>query len=419
MTAGGRPLAAVGDAATPDPASILVFTGKGGVGKTTVAAATALRCAAAGARTLVLSADPAHSLGDVLGERINPEPTAVAPDLWAQQLDARCRLESSWEVVRAWLVEMFRWAGASGLEAEELAVLPGLDEVFALTDIRRHATSGDFDVVVVDCGPSAETVRLLSLPNVLSSYMERLFPVGRAVNRAVAPVLGRLTDIPVAGEAVLDGVAGLHRDLGAVHELLSDPDVTRIRLVVNAESVVIAESRRTHTYLSLFGYTPDAVIVNRVLDRDLDVGGLAEWRTRQHDVVESLAALFGPLPILPCGFDPRELVGTAVVGELGATLWSGHDPLDRLSHADPLDVTVLGDHARLRMTLPFVERGDLSAARRGDDLVVSVGPHRRHLALPASLVSREVTGAKLDGAVLTVRFGAPGSLAEPTAMAAR
>ncbi|MEY2432881.1 MAG: arsenite/tail-anchored protein-transporting ATPase, partial [Acidimicrobiaceae bacterium] len=226
---------------------VLLFTGKGGVGKTTTAAATALRCADAGLRTLVMSTDPAHSLGDAFGQPLGPTPTLLVDGLWGQELDAQERMEESWGDIQDYLMEVFNWAGLDAIEAEELAVFPGLDEVFSLSDIKTHASSGEWEVLVVDCAPTAETIRFLSLPDILAWYMERLFPVSRRVNKAVAPVLKRVTSLPVAGDSVFAAGRRFYERLDGVRELLTDPEVTSVRLVVNPERMVIAEARRTYT----------------------------------------------------------------------------------------------------------------------------------------------------------------------------
>src|SRR5690606_27929506 len=263
------------------PTRILLFTGKGGVGKTTASAATALRCADAGLRTLALSTDPAHSLADAFDRPLGPLVAPVADGLWGQQLDAHDRMEEAWGEIRRYLVEVFRWAGVEGLEAEELSVVPGLDEVFALSDIKHHATSGEWDVLVVDCAPTAETIRLLSLPDVLGRYMERVFPMGRRVNRVVSPLVARVTTLPVAGDEVFGATERFYQRLAGVRDLLTDGRRTSVRLVVNPERVVVAEARRTHTYLSLFGYHVDAVVANRMLPDDVADPWFARWKAAQ------------------------------------------------------------------------------------------------------------------------------------------
>src|SRR5438105_5628181 len=301
---------------------VLLFTGKGGVGKTTTAAATALRCADAGLRTLVMSTDPAHSLGDSFGQALGPTPTQITDHLWGQELDAQERMEESWAEIQDYLMEIFNWAGLDAIEAEELAVFPGLDEVFSLSDIKTHASSGAWDVLVVDCAPTAETIRFLSLPDILAWYMERLFPVSRRVNKAVSPVLKRVTSLPVAGDGVFAAGRRFYDRLDGVRELLTDPKLTSVRLVVNPERMVIAEARRTYTYLSLFGYRVDAVVANRLLPEDVTDPWFKAWRDTHADHLAAIEDGFSPLPVLRAELAPDELVGTACLRGFADALYA-------------------------------------------------------------------------------------------------
>ncbi len=296
---------------------ILLFTGKGGVGKTTTAAATALRCADAGLRTIVLSTDPAHSLADAFDLELGPLASPITDHLWGQQLDAQERMEDSWHDIQGWLREVFAWAGVDGLEAEELSVIPGLDEIFALADIKQYAESGEWDVVVVDCAPTAETIRFLSLPDILSRYMERLFPVGRRVNKMMAPVLSRVTNLPVAGDDVFAATSRFYERLDGVREILMDPERTSVRLVVNPERIVIAEARRTYTYLSLFGYRVDAVIANRLLPDEVADPWFERWKELHTEHLRTIEDGFAPLPVLKVELAPTELVGVEALRGFG------------------------------------------------------------------------------------------------------
>lgn len=384
---------------------VLLFTGKGGVGKTTTAAATALHLADQGCRVVVTSADAAHSLADSFGQELGPDPTEVAPNCHAQQIDARERLEESWGELREWLLEVFDWAGVRALEAEELSVVPGLDELFALTELESLCSSGRWDVVLVDCAPTAETMRLLSLPDVLAWYMDRLFPLSRRVNRVVRPVLSRLTDLPVADDGVFRAGERFYDRLDAVHRLLSDPEVTSVRLVVNPERMVIAEARRTYTYLSLFGYQVDAVIVNRLLPDAVADPWFDRWRATQTSHLGTVEDDFAPLPVLRADLAPGEVVGPDALRSLGGSLWDGHDPSEHLVRRRPMRVESDGDGYVMVVELPFAERGDVDVGRCGDELSVTLGPHRRTLVLPEALRRREVTGATLSEGRLHVRFG--------------
>jgi arsenite-transporting ATPase len=383
---------------------ILLFTGKGGVGKTTVAAATAVRAAEAGARTIVLSTDPAHSLADAFDVPLGDRPVQIAPRLWGQQLDARVRFEEAWSDVRSYLVDVLDWAGASSVEAEELSVVPGLDEVFALADIKSFATSGEYDLVVVDCAPTAETIRLLSLPDVLGWYMDRLFETQRRLTRLARPIMQRVTNVPIAGESVFGAVRRFYDRLDGVRDLLIDGNVTSARLVVNAERLVVAEARRTYTYLSLFGYHVDAVIANRILPDEVDHPYLAQWKASQGANLAVIEEAFAPLPVLVSELASEEVVGLSALGMFAKRCYRDDDPARRLSFVEPFRVEAEGDTMSLSLQLPFVGRDEVDLSRTDHELVVTVGPYRRLLMLPDSLDRRSVAGARFIGDRLVIDF---------------
>lgn len=385
---------------------VILFTGKGGVGKTTSAAATALRCADQGLRTVVLSTDPAHSLADAFDAPLGNEPTPVATNLAGVQLDAQDRMEESWGEIKAYLMEVFDWAGVDAIEAEELAVFPGLDEIFSLADIKSYAQSGEWDVVVVDCAPTAETIRLLSLPDVLSWYMDRVFPMGRRVNRLVGPVLKKVTSLPVANDQVFGATRRFYERLDGVKEILSDRRTASVRLVVNPERVVVAEARRTFTYLSLFGYRVDAVVANRMLPDDVTDPWFDRWKRAQQQHLTTIDEGFAPLPVLRAHLAGDELVGVERLRAFGSALYGDHDPSAILHTGEPLEVQRDGDDYVLTQELPFATGDELELGRLDDELLVRVGPYRRSLLLPDALRSRQVTSASLDDGVLRVVFSA-------------
>jgi arsenite-transporting ATPase len=383
---------------------VLLFTGKGGVGKTTVAAATALRAAEAGRRTIVLSTDPAHSLADAFDVELGSVATPVVDGLWGQQLDAQERMEDAWADIQSYLVEVFQWAGVGGIEAEELSLLPGLDEIFSLSDIRAYAESGEWDLVVVDCAPTAETIRLLSLPDILSWYMTRIFPAGRRLNKVVAPLLSRVTTLPVAGDEVFGSVRRLYERLDGVRELLTDTARTSVRLVVNPERVVIAEARRTFTYLSLFGYGVDSVIANRLLPDEISDPWFATWKELHAGHLAAIEEGFAPLPVLRAELAAEELVGLDRLRAFADVIYGDLDPSALLHAGAPIDIRMRGDQADLFVDLPFADRDDLDLGRHDDELLIRVGPYRRALLLPDSLRRRQVTAASLHGGRLRVTF---------------
>lgn len=387
---------------------ILLFTGKGGVGKTSVAAATALHAARGGARTLVLSTDPAHSLADSFDRPVGSTPTRVGSRLYAQQLDATERFEEAWGDVRSYLVEVMGWAGVDVVEAEELAVLPGLDELFGLIDLADHVASGAWDAVVVDCAPTAETIRLLSLPEILTWYMRRVFPAGRRLARAARPLLGAFGGLPpVAGDGVFAAVEHLVGRLAEVRELLLDHERSSLRLVVNPEKMVIAEARRTATYLALFGYQVDAVIANRLLPDAVADPWFKAWREAHAEHLAAIEEGFAPLPVLRADLASDELVGTDRLEAFATELYGDRAPLAVMHDGPGLEVLPRGRLTVLRLPLPFCDHDELEVGRREADLLVRVGPHRRALHLPDSLQRRTIVRAALRGGHLEVAFGEP------------
>ncbi len=383
----------------------LLFTGKGGVGKTTVAAATAVRAARQGARTLVMSTDAAHSLADSFDVDVFDAATEIAPNLWAEQIDAQSRLESNWREIQEYFISVMNWAGVETLQAEELSVIPGLDEIFSLIDIKRHADEARWDLLVVDCAPTAETLRLLSLPEIMNWYIERIFPVQRRVTKAVRPVVTRMTSIPIAGDRFYGAVERLHRNLESVHRILTDESSSSVRLVVNPEKMVIAEARRTYTYLGLFGYRVDGVVVNRIIPDDVTDPYFGKWKDIQAEHLDAVRQSFEPVPILTSRLFDREIVGVELLDDLAGEVYGDGDPAEVLYRDDPIRVRKRTKGYVLSMRLPFVSRDDMDIHRHGEELLVRVGSYKRNLILPATLQRLEVRAARFVGDRLEIAFG--------------
>lgn len=385
---------------------IILIAGKGGVGKTTVSAATAIRAADLGHSTLVMSTDPAHSLADAFDMPLGDEPTPVVPNLCAQQIDSRKRLEESWGQVRDHITELFDWSGLKGIEAEELAVFPGMDELFSLAAVRDHARDGVYDVLIVDCAPTAETLRLLSLPDVMSWYMDKMFPISRKVARVVRPVITKVSAMPVADEAVFDAVERFYERLDGIKEILSDSEVTTARLVLNPEKMVISEAKRTYTYLGLFGYAVDSAIVNKVLPDDVTDPYFSRWREIQAEHLKDIEEGFSGTDIRILRLFSDEMVGVERLRTVADELYQDVDPTDRLSEAQPMRVEDVegSDDVALILSVPFAERDDVDLMRHEDEIFVTIGPYRRAIVLPDSLQRRTIRSARIDDGELHIVF---------------
>jgi arsenite-transporting ATPase len=386
---------------------ILLVTGKGGVGKTTVAAATALAAADAGYRTLVTSTDPAHSLADALTVPLGSDPTEIAPNLDGQQIDAQRQLDRYWGSIRRQLMDVLDWGGAGGIESEEFLIFPGMDELFALIEVNQHARSGVYDVVVVDCAPTAETLRLLSLPEVLSWYFDRVMPTERKLMRAARPLLSRITDLPLPRDEVFGAAQSVFDSIEGVKELMSSPEITSARLVVNPEKMVIDEARRTYSYLGLFGYGVDGVVVNRVLPDDVTDPYFERWRAIQKGHLDVVDEAFADVPRLRVRLFDDEMIGVDRLRRLARELYGDSDPIADFHATSPFRIVEGEGGVTMELDVPFAEKADLDVYRKGNELYIQLGPYRRSFLLPDALHRREVTRAKLDGGRLSVSFSDP------------
>jgi arsenite/tail-anchored protein-transporting ATPase len=384
-----------------EPARIALFTGKGGVGKTTLATAAGISASGAGSRTLVLSTDPAHSLSDVLGVPLGGEPVEVGPLLWAAEVDVQARFEAAWAHIRDYLIGFLTARGVAEVAAEELVVLPGADEIVALLEVHEQAVSGRWDVIVVDCAPTGETLRLLALPETLAFYADRLFGTPQRLLRAIAAgVTGRGGRGPDA--EVRDSVGELLDRLAATRTLLTAPG-SGVTVVTTAERVVIAEARRAWTSLALHGYRVQSVIVNRLVPDSADGEWAARLRAAQQEQLAVAVESFSGLSLHLVPLHAAEPVGLSALGELAAQVFRGAAlPSD---DAGP-DLRVGGADGRytLTLTLPLVERGQVQLSRARDDLVVTVGSQRRRIALPSLLQRCNATGARFEEGALVVDF---------------
>ena len=381
---------------------VLLFTGKGGVGKTTIAAATAAVGARLGQKTLVLSTDHAHSLADALMVDASGEPSECAPGLFVQQVDTEARLTQSWGEIQRYLLTVLDSSGFDRLRAEELTVLPGAEEVFALLEVRDQVRSGRWDLVVVDCAPTSETLRLLALPEALDWYLSKLYPIERKVVRALRPVLSNAVGLPLPHQSVVEAAEQLQSQLRDVQAVLQSP-TTSVRLVLTPESVVVAEARRMLTSLALYGYRVDAVVANRVFPDGKDPWR-AGWVAAQQQQLTDVSDSFAPLPIFLAPYQAAEPMGEAELADLAGSIYGDSDPFALPEIDELLVVEREADAYVMSLALPLAERRDVDLAKVGDDLVLTVGGRRRLLALPSALRRCRVGGAKLLEGRLRIRF---------------
>ncbi|MCC7352326.1 MAG: ArsA family ATPase [Anaerolineae bacterium] len=390
---------------------ILLYTGKGGVGKTSVAAATALRCADLGYRTVVISTDSAHSLADSFDLPLGNEPTPITPRLWGQEIDLLHQMEKYWGKVREYMVALFAWRGMDELQAEETSVLPGMEELASLMQIVYLHDSGQYDAIIVDCAPTGATLQLLAFPEVLRWYIQRIFPIQRQVARVVRPLTKAVSDIPLPDDSFFATIEDLYGQLARMHQMLTDPQLTSVRLVLNPEKMVIKEAQRAFTYLSLYGYATDAVVSNRIIPKTVADGYFAAWKEIQAKYSLMVDEAFSPLPILTVPLFDQEVVGLEMLRKMGAAIY-GPD-LARESASDPTRLYFAGEvqkveksngNYRLVLPLPLVRKEQIQLTQASDELVIHIGNWKRNLILPRALVGLPVKGARYEGDTLVVIF---------------
>jgi arsenite-transporting ATPase len=385
---------------------IIVHTGKGGVGKTSISAATALRCAEMGLKTIVISTDTAHSLADSLDVKIGPEPVEIYPNLWAQEVDARYSMDKYWGRVQKYMIALFSQQGVQDIVAEEVTILPGLEEGAHLLWINRYVEEGQFDVLIVDAAPTAETLRLLSLPDVTRWWFERILTLTRGAAKILRPigkVLGRGENIPDTD--AWDQVQELFKTLDKVRDLLADPEMSSMRLVVNPEKMVIKETQRTYTYLNLYGYATDAILCNRIIPDEVSDPYFAMAKDNQKKNLDLIREAFGELPLLKAPLFGQEVGGLESLRKLGDALYADKNPAEKMfdGKTHTIETDENGNY-RLTVPLPFAHKEDMDIYRSRDELTLRVGPYRRNIVLPYALWDLEIADAKFEQSTLRIRF---------------
>ncbi|GAB4149624.1 MAG: TRC40/GET3/ArsA family transport-energizing ATPase [Cyanobacteria bacterium J069] len=384
------------------------MTGKGGVGKTSVAAATGLRCAELGYRTLVLSTDPAHSLADSFDMELGHDPRQVKPNLWGAELDALMELEGNWGAVKRYITQVLQARGLEGVEAEELAILPGMDEIFSLVRMKRHYDEGDFDVLIIDSAPTGTALRLLSLPEVAGWYMRRFYKPLQAVSTALRPLVEPFFR-PVAGfslpnKEVMDAPYEFYEQIEALEKVLTDNTQTSVRLVTNPEKMVIKESLRAHAYLSLYNVATDMVVANRIIPDEVSDPFFKRWKENQQQYRQEIHENFHPLPVKEVPLYSEELCGLAALERLKETLYADEDPAQVYYKETTMRVVQEQDQYSLELYLPGIPKDKIELSKSADELNVRIGNHRRNLVLPQALAALQPAGAKMEEDYLKIRF---------------
>ena len=384
---------------------IILYTGKGGVGKTSIAAATALRCADLGYRTIVLSTDAAHSLADSFDAPLGPEPTELAPNLWGQEIDVLYQMDKYWGNVQRYLATIFEWRGLDEIIAEELTVFPGMEELASLLQIVHLHDDCDYNVAIVDCAPTGATLQLLSFPEVARWYLDKIFPIERKAMQLTRPLLRAVIDVPIPDDELFDTIADLIMSLDRMHDLLVDPQKSSVRLVLNPEKMVIKEAQRAFTYLNLYGYATDLVVSNRIIPAAVQDGYFSAWKEIQKKYGQMVEEAFAPLPILTVPLFDQEVVGLKMLRRMADSIYGDGDPTQVYYVGLAQRVEKNGTAYTLTIPLPFVSKEEVQLTRSSfDELIIHIGNYKRNLLLPRVLSGLEVVGAKHQEDELAVRF---------------
>ncbi|MGB5711054.1 MAG: TRC40/GET3/ArsA family transport-energizing ATPase [Waterburya sp.] len=395
---------------------IILMTGKGGVGKTSVAAATGLRCAELGYRTLVLSTDPAHSLADSFDRELDHEPALIRPNLWGAELDALREMEQNWGAVRRYMTEMLQAQGLEGVQAEELSVLPGMDEIFGLVRMKRHYDAEDFDVLIIDSAPTGTALRLLSLPEISGWYMRRFYKpfqgMANTLSPVFEPIFKRITGFSLPDREVMDAPYEFYEQIEALERVLTDNSQTTVRLVTNPEKMVIKESLRAHAYLSLYNVATDLVIANRIIPEQVNDPFFARWKETQQQYRQEIKENFHPLPIKEIPLYTEELCGLAALERLKENLYADEDPAQVYYQETTLRVSQESGNYILEVYLPSIPKSQIQLHKTGDELNIRIGNHRRNLVLPQALAALQPFGAKMETDYLRIQFAAETSIPE-------
>jgi arsenite-transporting ATPase len=389
---------------------IILYTGKGGVGKTTIAAATGIKLAELGYKTIVISLDVAHSLRDAfdnhekLVHQREEKQIQIKDNLWIQEINVQEAIVEYWNDVYGYIRSLLNRSGLDSLVAEEIAVFPGMEEICALLYINQYVREKSYDVIILDCAPTGESLRFVSIPTTLEWYMSHIFKLERNLARVAGPVIERVSSVPIPRDNYFQNIQDLFDKLEGIDGVLTDPKITTVRLVTNPEKIVIKETQRAFMYFCLYGLCIDAVIINRIFPDGVDAAYFETWKRSQQHYIEEAMDYFSNVPIWKVNLFAEEIVGEQGLHQLADTLYSEINPADQFSKERPYQFQKMGDAYQLSMRLPFLSKEEIGLTKHGDELIVTVGGFKRHIALPRTLSNKKTTGAKLTGDQLVINF---------------
>lgn len=384
---------------------IILYTGKGGVGKTSIAAATALQSARSGLKTLVVSTDAAHSLGDSLDIALSPEPIEIEKNFWAQEIDTIHEVEQGWGKVQHYLTALFTAKAIKDITTEELTVFPGMEDLLSLLRILKYYKENTFDVIIIDCAPTGETLALLSFPEMMRWWMDKLFPFKRKAVKVVRPVVEPMLGIPLPPDDVMGEIASIHQQLDEMRQILSDREITSIRIVVNPEKMVIKEAQRSFTYLNIYDFNVDAVVVNRVIPESVTDDYFQAWKEIQKKYKDMISDSFSPIPIFYAPLFESEVVGLEMLDRMGREVFRQEDPIEIKYNKRTQEVIKDGDEYIFSIYMPFTDKRELDLNQKGDELIIRTLNLKRNIILPRTLQGMDIVGARFEGDTLKIRLG--------------
>ncbi|MCP2596525.1 ArsA family ATPase [Candidatus Aminicenantes bacterium AC-708-M15] len=374
------------------------------MGKTTISAATGILASQFGHRTMIISADAAHSLSDAFEVELSDTPRKIAENLYAQEIDAQKEIERNWGIIQDYLTKFFNSQGIDNIEADEMSVFPGLEELFSLMQIRKYHDSGEFDLIIVDCAPTGDTLRLLSAPEITNWYLKHIFPIQRTAAKAIRPVANRVLPFPFPSDDVFESIKKITTQIQGLSDILRDSGNSTIRLILNPEKMVIKESQRAFTYFNLFNYSVDLIIVNKKIPDKVKDPFFREWKTIQTEHRKTIFERFHPIPIREIDLFDKEITGIKKLERIGRIIYGEEDPADIFYSEKPFKIEKNGTDYIFSMNLPFLKKEEIELYQKGEELIIKAGKYKRNILLPRILMNLNIKEAKFKNHILSILF---------------